>query len=429
MERDSAKAAITQTSEAEAAKSMSNWDTAIQATIDDIANKCKQEIEESDKIVVEELNRYAAASRLRAKGVATELADLMSKEYEGILSSQIANYDGQKNANNIAAAHAQSEVERLTTLLHSIRNGRDPGDDVTGLASTFPLLPLMNPNGSNAPLSPSSPSNVTKGKNSSPMTTASLPSNITSPRTRSLSPGTNVVSNRASSLRSPAYRSSSAEPSPRARANNLSNNSDNSSVNSLPNNSSSSLNTSGVGSSSSSLFPTDILSTLETRDAASLNVNVSRAKRELHQLMDRTLARWAKLGSTKGRTSDLVAFVRATQAVVAYGVEPETSPTNNNTSNHDNIIRKDHIVTTGVNIADSYLHEAERLSAKTDIEELRKRLLSLRASRQDLQNRSNSPSKADAVRTVASIDTAIKDAERAIQFATTNYQQKFHESP
>jgi hypothetical protein len=439
----------------------------------EITALCRRELEESDGIVVDELNRYAAAARLRAQAAAAELADRMAREYEGSLASHMAALDSQRAANAAASHHAASEVVRLTNLLAAVRAGRDPGDDVSALAASFPLLPAAaaaaaaaasSPSrggGAGSPGSPggwrsSSPREALSVRGGSPLTVASA----LSPRTRSLSPGAAgpyAGASASSSFRSPAAggRSASAEP---ARTRLLS-----------PGAEGGVAAAATVASVSSAASPLagGVLAALEARDAASLGLNVARARREMQTLMDKTLARWARLGGAAaaadgsarhghghGPVPEMVNFLRTVQGVMAVGSEPDgpaegavgpaaaaaatTTATTAAGGSGAGVVRRDAPPSgPGVNLAAAYAEEAARLGARARVEELRKRVEELRKGKEAAAAHlhdagaaaaaagsptaglrgANSPARADAIRVYSSLEGALKETEKALRVA------------
>lgn len=522
----------------------------------EVSSSCRRELEESDSIVVEELNRYAAASRIRAKGVATELAELISSEHEGGLATHIAKLDGGRAANIAAATQLQSALSRLQSLLSSINAGNDPGDDVSALAASFPLFPhggnssngnrrgsgvagspsvsspLRSPSGGYLQAPSSSSASSAAGAHSlynnvrassSPMSVSSLPlaramNRGGSPRAgaaassgggggsgrvgRSISPVFSTSGGVGSIGRgAAANRSSSVEPAPRRgnmgswldKAQLLSPNGKHGPLPTYPadnggygqdadnnNNGDDGAGAASAGghdarsiasnnnNNSAVAGITDVLAALESRDASSLGLTVSRARKELQQLEDKVLSRWASLQSAKARgvNGDLIAFIRATQAVVAEGSQPEDKRANasSSASASDSSIsprsKSASQPAVGVDVAAAYALEADRLVSLTRINELRARVDQLVEQHAALQERAailsatttvggstgtgtSSPrkggntssrdsykdnaEKVETIRRLAAVEAGLRDAQRALQLAVGGHREAFGE--
>jgi hypothetical protein len=172
--RETAITKIAAESDAEARRVLTGLEAALTSARTSAAASAEGELSGAESVILEALNTYAATCRVRVKAIAVELGVLASGVYEESGRALVERLEGQSRTNASAVAQLGLQRDRLARLYAAVLAGRDPGDDISGLVASFPLLPAEAGGGARGRGGPSSPgSSPTSPITTSPSTRAS----------------------------------------------------------------------------------------------------------------------------------------------------------------------------------------------------------------------------------------------------------------
>lgn len=390
VERDQTIAQIAAESDAEARRVLSTLDDSVASARAHATAECEAELQGAENSVLQSLNTYAATCRVRVKGVAVEMGGVASAQAEHVVKPAMDRLEAAKTANLTAAAQLSVQRDKLSRLYAAVQVGRDPGDDISGLASSFPLLPLDSTGGRGRLAAPSSPGG----------------SPTVSPTHRRAGAG----------LASPTGGSSSSSQAGGGRAG------------------STATVGGGIGGSGAGINPAlvDVLATLESRDAASLGLTSGRARKEVAAMIDKTIGAWTT--GPAAHPEAALAFLRATQAAIAPGAQPVTSLEAHSVAlasaqsraldgspSHGRVLHGTSggaSGAVGLDVAGMYRAEAEAVPARAGVYNARAALQGALAEQHATKLGSSAGAKSDAAKAVTAAQGAVTAAQAELERVT-----------